>query len=155
MATTIVSPTHELPHMLAFASQSKMIANDSIPDKSSQILAIIRRHSIKKLPDAEDRLNLGTPHFLATIKQFVRVAEPVQMSLPAFPPKSANKTEKALGILPDMAEEVSLSMLNDMCNDIGVVYEPGAHLTIISDGLMYNGQSKHFAWIFILLFIMC
>jgi hypothetical protein len=38
------------------------------------------------------------------------------------PFKSAKKIEKALSILPDKAEEVSLRLLNDMCEDIGQVY---------------------------------
>jgi pyoverdine/dityrosine biosynthesis protein Dit1 len=63
------------------------------------------------------------------------------MCLPAFPFKSANKVEKVLGTLPDKAEELALARLNSMCATIGHFYEPGAQLTVISDGLVYNGSS--------------
>lgn len=45
---------------------------------------------------------------------------------------------KVLGILPDKAEELALERLNSMCLRIGQIYPPGATLTIISDGLVYN-----------------
>jgi ATP-binding cassette subfamily G (WHITE) protein 2 (PDR) len=138
MTTTAITmlSVQELPPLM----EPTVALKDDVFDKSSQILAIIMRHSLKKLSDAEDRLNLGTPHFLAIIEKFVKADQTIQMCLPAFPFKSANKAEKALSHLPDKAEEVALQLLNELCEDIRNIYDPGAHLTIISDGLMYNGM---------------
>ena len=63
------------------------------------------------------------------------------MCLPAFPFKSANKVYKAFGFLPDKAEEIALARLHAMCKRIEEIYAPGACVTIISDGLVYNGSS--------------
>ena len=41
--------------------------------------------------------------------------------------------------LPDRAEDLALSHLNSLCASIERIYAPGANLTIISDGLVYNG----------------
>lgn len=63
------------------------------------------------------------------------------MALPAFPFKSPNGDVKVLGVLPDKAEDVALAHLNGLCAAIGDIYPPGAILTIVSDGLVYNGLS--------------
>ncbi|RFU76422.1 transferase family [Trichoderma arundinaceum] len=105
---------------------------------SIQILAIIYEYALNKFDDSLDRLAAGTPKFLSVIDRFVIAGESVEMCLPAFPFKSANKVYKVLGILPDKAEELALERLNTMCARIGDIYRPGANLTIISDGLVYN-----------------
>jgi pyoverdine/dityrosine biosynthesis protein Dit1 len=69
----------------------------------------------------------------------VRAGSRIDMALPAFPFKSANKVYKALGFLPDKAEEIALSRLHNMCRRIEEIYKPGANVVIISDGLVYNG----------------
>lgn len=111
---------------------------------SLKILNIIYKYRLTKSTSAgsnvNDRWAEGTPKFLQTIQKFVRVREVLKMCLPAFPFKSCNKKFKVLGALPDKAEEVALTRLNDMCLEIGKVYTPGARLLIISDGLVYNGM---------------
>lgn len=111
-------------------------------ETSAKILSIIYEYALNKFDDTVDRLSAGIPKFLAVIEQFVMANKQVEMCLPAFPFKSANKVYKVFGILPDKAEELALERLNDMCARIGQVYGPGAKLTIISDGLVYNGASK-------------
>lgn len=108
--------------------------------KSEEILAILKLYLLDKLPGWHDYWAEGAPSFITVIRSFVEKGETVEMCLPAFPWKSANKVEKVLGILPDKAEEVSLRRLNGMCEAVGQVYEPGAKLLIISDGLVYNGK---------------
>ncbi len=78
--------------------------------------------------------------FVQQIYSKVAASEPVLMCLPAFPFKSPNTSRKVLGYLPDKAEEFALAHLNGMCNAIKDVYEFGAKLMIISDGLVYNGK---------------
>lgn len=109
---------------------------------SNAILDIVFDYALNKFDDSVDRLSAGRPNFLTIIDQFVIAGKQVKMCLPAFPFKSANKVEKVFGTLPDKAEELALERLNSMCKRIGDVYPPGAKVTIISDGLTYNGKSS-------------
>lgn len=111
---------------------------------SERILDVILEYSLNKFESTSELHSKGRPKFLAVISRFVREQQKVVMCLPAFPFKSANKVEKVLGNLPDKAEEVSLARLNSMCTTIGQFYKPGAELTIISDGLVYNGSFTSF-----------
>jgi len=112
-----------------------------VRDTSTKILAIIFQYTLNKFDDSMERHSAGMPKFLSVIDKFVAEGTELQMCLPAFPFKSANKVYKVFGILPDKAEELALERLNTMCIRIGDVYPPGAKLTIISDGLVYNGSS--------------
>lgn len=114
-------------------------ATREVTETSKEILDIISEYALNKFNDSLERLAAGRPKFLSVIDQFVKAGTQVGMCLPAFPFKSANKVYKVFGILPDKAEELALERLNTMCTRIGDVYPPGAKLTIISDGLVYNG----------------
>ncbi|KAH9869828.1 hypothetical protein IAQ61_007041 [Plenodomus lingam] len=105
---------------------------------SNKILDIVFLYALNKFSDTQDRLEAGRPKFVSVVDKFVAAEEPVKMCLPAFPFKSANKVHKVLGNLPDKAEELALDRLNTMCSRIKDIYPPGAKLTIISDGLVYN-----------------
>lgn len=117
------------------ASHTRM----EVTETSTKILDVIFEYALNKFNNSNERLAAGRPKFLSVIDQFVMVEARVEMCLPAFPCKSANKVEKVFGILPDKAEELALGRLNTMCIRIGDVYRPGAKLTIISDGVVYNG----------------
>ena len=111
-------------------------------ETSHKILDIILEYALKKFDDSMEQLAARRPTFLSVIDRFVIAGTQVEMCLPAFPFKSANKVHKVFGILPDKAEELALARLNTMCIRIRDVYPPGAKLTIISDGLVYNGMSN-------------
>lgn len=64
-------------------------------------------------------------------------AAPVDFVLPAFPGKSPNKS-KVLGVLPDMAEQLSLDFLRKICDQVKSVYSPGARIVICSDGHVFS-----------------
>ena len=117
-------------------------ASTEVTETSNKILDIIFEYALNKVDDSANQLAAGRPKFLSVIGQFVIARARVDMCLPGFPFKSANKVEKVLGTLPDKAEELALERLNTICVRIGGVYPPGAQLTIISDGLVYNGWSK-------------
>ena len=112
-----------------------------VTETSVKILDIIFEYALHKMDDSMQHLAAGRPKFLSVITQFITARTQVEMCLPAFPFKSANKVHKVFGILPDKAEELALERLNTMCIRIGSLYSPGAKLTIISDGLVYNGMS--------------
>lgn len=107
---------------------------------SSKILDIIGRYRMKQDDNIYSHSDESTLKFIALIYTHVKAGKPVPMCLPAFPFKSPNSTSKTLGKLPDKGEEIALAHLNGLCSAIGDVYTPGARLTIISDGLVYNGE---------------
>ena len=74
---------------------------------------------------------------LPRVLRFVSTNEPIHFLLPAFPAKSPNPN-KALGRLPDMAEEVALRFLDQVCAEIRELYSPGARITICSDGRVFS-----------------
>ena len=106
------------------------------------VLSIIFEYSLHKFDDTMVQLEVGRPKFLAVIRQFVTAGKKIEMCLPAFPFKSANKTYKVLGRLPDKAEELALARLESICQRIESIYAPGATIMIISDGLVYNGRRR-------------
>lgn len=111
-----------------------------VRETSCRILDIIFDYALNKFDDTEKRHAAGRPKFLSVIDSFVVKGARVDMCLPAFPFKSANKVHKVFGILPDKAEELALQRLHSMCARIADIYAPGAQVTIISDGLVYNGK---------------
>jgi len=126
--------------ILQHQKDSVPVASLLVKDTPSQILDIIFDYAIHKFDDSEDRLRSGRAKFLAVIDKFVQAGQRVETCLPAFPFKSANKVYKVLGPLPDKAEELALERLNTMCSRIMKVYKPGARVTVISDGITYNGK---------------
>ena len=111
-------------------------------DTSNKIVDIIFEYALNKFNDSMERLAVGRPKFLSVIEGFVATGTMVKMCLPAFPFKSANKVSKVFGILPDKAEELAMERLNTLCLRIGNIHPPGAKLTVISDGLVYNGTYR-------------
>ena len=100
-------------------------------------------------PDQKDGRLPGRSHFLDIIRKQIDHAQPIKMVLPAFPFKSPNRKDKVLGVLPDLGEELALGCLETLCEEIKKVYPPGAEVTILSDGLMYNdifGVSDEDVW---------
>jgi len=74
---------------------------------------------------------------LPKVLRFVSAGEPLHFLLPAFPAKSPSP-KKVLGRLPDMAEELALSFLDQICDEIRHLYPPGARITICSDGRVFS-----------------
>lgn len=129
----------ELPVMSPAVVFSAAIDIPSL-EIASKILRIIDRYRLRKSHNAPEKADEGALKFLALIYGHVKAGEVVPMCLPAFPFKSPNSSTKVLGTLPDRAEELALAHMNGLCLAIKDVYAPGALLTIISDGLVYNGK---------------
>ncbi|KIW83142.1 hypothetical protein Z517_02386 [Fonsecaea pedrosoi CBS 271.37] len=150
-----LAPFNVIPQKLA--SMVNTISNTPTSDEedvsitviSTNILEIIFDYALNKFDDCRDRLEAGRPKFISVLNKFVKAGVRIDMCLPAFPFKSANKVYKALGFLPDKAEEIALARLHNMCRRIEEIYAPGAHVVIISDGLVYNdllGISDRDTW---------
>lgn len=76
------------------------------------------------------------PH-LNQVMAAIEAHRSITFVLPAFPGKSPNPA-KVLGTLPDMAEQISLEFLNNLCQQIQTIYSPGAHVILCSDGRVFN-----------------
>ncbi|PHH60971.1 hypothetical protein CDD81_986 [Ophiocordyceps australis] len=131
-------PCHPAAHLALLSSSLPSKVDSDALHTASAILRVIDRYRLKKAPDAPAKADEGALKFLAVIYSHVRAGDEVPMCLPAFPFKSPNTSLKVLGRLPDKAEELALAHLNGLCEAIADVYPPGAKLTIISDGLVYN-----------------
>jgi pyoverdine/dityrosine biosynthesis protein Dit1 len=144
MATMVVQHTaSETKPAVSLALNPKEPTRDTIDPivlkTSERILRVIGRYVLKS-PIKASRADEGHLKFLSVVYSHVKVKQPVNLCLPAFPFKSPNAARKVLGKLPDKAEEFALAHLNGLCLAIGDVYAPGAKLTIVSDGLVYNGK---------------
>ncbi|KAL9030662.1 MAG: hypothetical protein Q9196_001249 [Gyalolechia fulgens] len=113
----------------------------TIAEVSEGIMEVLARYRLVHQNDI-NKPWAARPMFRNQVQRFVTRQEPVLLSLPAFPFKSPNKTTKVLGTLPDKGEEVALSHLQGLCSAIKDVYEQGANVYIVSDGLMYNGKTS-------------
>lgn len=80
-------------------------------------------------------------HHLPKILASVIRKEPIRFVLPAFPGKSPNPS-KVLGPLPDYAEKLSLSFLDDLCSQVKGIYPPGMKVIICSDGRVFSDIVK-------------
>lgn len=103
---------------------------------------MISDYALSKFNNSLVQLALDRPKSLSVIDQSVIMGTQVEIYLLAFPFKSANKDHKVFEFLPGKAKELAHERLNTMCIRIRNLYRPGAKLTIISDGLVYNYSSK-------------
>lgn len=111
----------------------------SVADKADAAAVVLNRYRIEYQNDWDMPASIISSKEL--IKGFIDRKESIELILPAFPFKSSNKSQKVLGSLPDEAERVSLLHLNGLCESIKEVTENDCHLTIISDGISYNGMA--------------
>jgi pyoverdine/dityrosine biosynthesis protein Dit1 len=106
-------------------------------DVTSRIMTIIQGYGQNEEND-EGSPWLSRIKFEPHVRRHVKDNVPIDLVLPAFPWKSVNKVEKVLGAVPDLGEELGLGRLQNLCEDIQVIYPPGAYVTVTSDGLVYN-----------------
>ncbi|KJZ69000.1 hypothetical protein HIM_11602 [Hirsutella minnesotensis 3608] len=132
------SPPHPIPECAGILGSLPGTVDIAALETASKVLAIIGRYRLEKQQNALEKGDEGSLKFLAIIYSHVRAGQTIPMCLPAFPFKSPNSSTKVLGQLPDRAEVMALAHLNGICLAIKDVYPPGAQITIISDGLVYN-----------------
>ncbi|MEV6978440.1 isocyanide synthase family protein [Kitasatospora sp. NPDC093806] len=71
------------------------------------------------------------------VEHFMKEGVPIHFVIPAFPAKSPNR-QKTLGDLPDLGERLALEFLQSFCDYVCHFYEPGAKITICSDGHVFS-----------------
>ncbi|KAJ3492999.1 hypothetical protein NLG97_g5015 [Lecanicillium saksenae] len=139
----MVDSTDESPLAVKFpifSSTSPITAevDFSALESAAKVLQVIDRYRLRRNSSTTTKADEGALKFLALIYSHVKAGDVIPMCLPAFPFKSPNSISKVMGKLPDRAEDLALSHLDGLCAAIQRVYAPGAKLTIISDGLVYN-----------------
>lgn len=90
-------------------------------------------------PGSEENFEKVFDAILGRVKEYISENAPITMVLPAFPWKNTN-LDKVLGPDPDLGEELGLSRLNDICQEISKFYPYGARLMLICDVPVYNGM---------------
>ncbi len=118
-----ISPLHETASYLA--------------RKIMLMVMSFRRMSNSKMPCATSICESCLKPHLPQVISAIEAQRPILFVLPAFPGKSPNPA-KVIGILPDMAEQLSLEFLNNLCQQIQKIYSPGAHVILCSDGRVFN-----------------
>ncbi|KAK4678468.1 hypothetical protein QC764_307890 [Podospora pseudoanserina] len=122
-----------------YAFNSTAGFDEALAMKASAVLKVIYKYRLNRSGlGSETSDNHDMFKFFVLIYAQVWANQTIKMCLPAFPFKSPNDKCKVLGRLPDMAEQFALAHLNGLCAAIEDIYPPGAELTIISDGLVYN-----------------
>ena len=91
---------------------------------------------VRRGPDQRDDHASVRHHHLPRLQKAIECAKPLTFVLPAFPTKSPNP-RKVLGNLPDTAEQIALTFLNDLCQRITQHYEPGARILLCADGHVF------------------
>lgn len=114
----------------------------SVADKVAAAAVVLNRYRIEYKNDWDMPTSIIRSKEL--IKGIMDRNESIELILPAFPFKSSNKSQKVLGSHPDEAERVSLLHLNGLCESVREETKNGCHLTIISDGIAYNGIVHHY-----------
>lgn len=112
--------------------------NEAEIQTSNSIIAILNSYS------PPTQTPIFRPIFEETVRELVRQKLPLHIVLPAFPFKSPNRKNKVVGILPDLGEEMALARLEGLCLQLEKIY-PDVELTIVSDGLVYNGEPSRTA----------
>lgn len=114
----------------------------SISERASAAAVILNRYRI------EYKNDWGFPesivHSQLQMQKALEQGQPIQFVILAFPFKSSNRSKKVLGPLPDEAERLSLLHLNGLCSAIRNATSSDAFLTIVSDGITYNGNLIRF-----------
>ncbi len=105
---------------------------------TAQIMSILEHYSMNEA-NVLGATWLGRSKFEPIVRRCVEAHDPVRMVLPAFPFKSGNRVDKVLGTTPDLGEELAMTRLQALCDDIRAVHSTGAEVVISSDGLVYNG----------------
>jgi hypothetical protein len=110
---------------------------ETIPERAAAAAAVLNRYRIEYTNDWDIPNSIS--YAQSQIQEALERDQPIQLVLPAFPFKSSNRSKKVLGRFPDEAERLSLLHLNGLCLGIKDVADADAYLTVVSDGIVYNG----------------
>ena len=120
--------------------QTSHLTKDANKEVAIKVLSEVTR--FRRIPKGSTSCNSESCSkchslYLSNILFAINKNEPVTFVLPAFPGKSPN-LEKVLGALPDQAERLSLTFLENLCEKIKKHYSPGAKIVLCSDGRVFS-----------------
>lgn len=124
----------------AWANKITLATDSNFKQTNRDILKILFNHRKLLASDMSCQIKSCEQCFEMhelNIDYFTSQSLPIHLILPAFPAKSPN-SNKVLGKLPDLGEEIALHTLNNLCNEINGIYAPGAQITICSDGRIFS-----------------
>lgn len=123
----------EVHSRLLAPSLPRPVADDDIVDRLVQIISvyILRTSSYDKFDQT------GRTFLQSQVSWHIKRCVRLDLVLPSFPFKSPS-SKKVLGVLPDLAEEILLRRLEDLCRSVEDVYAPGASIKLVSDGIVYG-----------------
>lgn len=113
--------------------QHPAVAGDE-RETASRIIAVLLSSRFRKGSVASMRADAFVARHYARVVARVRGAEPVQLTLVAFPFKVPNPLKVGSRALPDLAEVAALRMLEHLDLAVRAVYAPGIEVVIIHDG---------------------
>ncbi|MGC4064038.1 MAG: isocyanide synthase family protein [Polyangiaceae bacterium] len=120
----------------SIASPVSRVQADSLAEQIVGLVSRFRRLTEDAACVNQPCHHCESPH-LGAAKNAIRAKLPIEFALPGFPAKSPS-LRKVLGYLPDEAEHRALTFLNDLCEQIRSMYEPGAKVIICSDGRVFG-----------------
>jgi pyoverdine/dityrosine biosynthesis protein Dit1 len=136
-AETLESPKNQLVlEQLAVAYERTSTSSETALAVLKEVMQC-RRGASNHTCTPEAPCAACTGSHLAKMVAQIEQGQPITFVLPAFPGKSPNLA-KVLGTLPDMAERRALLFLQQLCERIGRIYEPGARIILASDGRVFS-----------------
>lgn len=75
----------------------------------------------------------NSDYFKGVLQKFIAESKPIDMIIPAFPGKSINHNS-VVTFEPDYGESLAICTLENLCNDISIIYEPGCIISLFHDG---------------------
>lgn len=116
----------------------------SVAERARAATVVLNRYRIEYKNDWE--IPESILYSQSQIKKALERNHSINLVIPAFPFKSSNRSKKVLGPLPDEAERLSLLHLNGLCLAIQDATDSDTFLTIVSDGITYNGKHNHLGY---------
>lgn len=118
----------------------KIIGGSLVYPKGLIVNEILNIFSEFRLSPTEiDQYNqVGRKVLFEKLLPFVHAGEPVKFSMLGYPFKSINTVDKVLGDMPDLGEQKSIENFQYFADRIRHVYNPGALISIISDGFIFS-----------------
>eukprot|EP00211_Chloroparvula_japonica_P001654 CAMPEP_0119131208 /NCGR_PEP_ID=MMETSP1310-20130426/9729_1 /TAXON_ID=464262 /ORGANISM="Genus nov. species nov., Strain RCC2339" /LENGTH=578 /DNA_ID=CAMNT_0007121763 /DNA_START=59 /DNA_END=1795 /DNA_ORIENTATION=+ len=113
------------------------MTNSEVDLVCQRVVDALEQYILRRKGGADRFAASGRKHVVEKTRKYVAANQRVEFVLPAFPFKSPSP-KKVLGQLPDFGEYYSLYALNALCETVGELYEPGAVLTLVSDGSVYH-----------------
>jgi len=129
------------------AVRGRLDSHDTTFDK---VFDVMRSKRFRAGTVKQTRFDENRELFRPIVEGHIEAGSPLEFVMPSFPFKHNNPV-KATRRSPDIAEVLCLSRLYEICDAIGLVYEPGAKFVIISDGQVYHrmfGVTHHEALTF-------